>query len=190
MEQLPAWSLLNKRAIRQGSWKLESDPSWNFKEACHFIGDVHEKLLSNWQLGIYKEKREETTGILVEYSAIGATKVIKSRRGNNVAADCTKIITIQSRWCPSESGLHSIIEVGDRQTHIIQLEINEPYLVVATIERSVSIWNLERNEKISEFYEPIFLDNMDLVMLNMKLSSELIITCSYYEQQECLIANA
>lgn len=184
IDQVPAWSLLYKRAICQRSCKLRNDPDWNFREACHFIGDAHQQLLFNWRHGICKEKWEVTRGVDRGYCGISSTKVVKSRlQGPTQVTEITSKITIHDRWCLDENGVEIDTNPDNQHSHIIpRFEMNEQYLVVTTAQGSVSIWNLERNEKLHEFSPPLFMDSLHCAVLNVRLNNELLIMCTLYKK--------
>ncbi len=177
IDQSLAWNLLYKRAVSQGSYHLQTDPDWSFQEACHFIGEAHQKLLLNWQQGIYKENRQDIRGLAsLHWCEISTDKVVRT------VGDHCGIMRIQSRWRLDESPKE--FDITGRGQHTPQFEISEPYLVAVTLNHCVCVWDLEKNQKVHEFYPEEYLDNWPLKNLQVKTNGEFLITCALYGHRE------
>lgn len=145
--------------------------------ACQVVGDIHQRLVFNWQNGICTERRTIAyeCDTAIKCCRIGKTKIVTTLDGK---------IVILKRLCVDQTEKIGRFDITRRNIGITQLEIMEPYVVVVTSDNYVYVWDVEEEMNVYEFYQQNVVKNSKLAFLCVGLNRDILITCARYYKRD------
>ena len=151
---------------------LQTISEWNPQKACKVIGDVHQKVLRNLQIGRCTEKVLDTVSEPFLY-IVGSTKVVTANANQ---------IQVQNRWNLKEEA--SSFDITRPPHQIAKLEINEPYLIAVISNNAVIVWDLEKKRKIFKFLP---LSEIVIGCVYVKCNGDVLITSYSHNLPDTLL---